>query len=110
MDGFLNFLDTADNGDMFPISRTKEVMFVVMGIGPDNPRPTDAELLDMTVNVMPHNVGFDEASSSINGGVEIEEGSRKRARMSTDTQELCDTFKGLIGECRTLKGMVSGRG
>ena len=110
LDGFLSFVDKADNGDLFAISRRKVVMFVVMGMGSDNPRPTDAELLNLTVKVIPHNAGFDEAGSSINGGVESEEGSRKRARMSTDTQELCDTFKGLIGEFRTFNGMVSGGG
>ena len=108
LDGFLNFVDSAENGDLFAISKRKVVMFMVMGMGSDNPRHTDAELLNLTVKVIPYNAGFDEAGSSINGVVESEEGSRKRARMSTDTQELCDTFKGLIGEFRTFNGALAG--
>ena len=108
LDGFVNFVDSAGNGDLFSISKRNVEMFVVMGVGSDNPRTTDAELLHLTVKVIPYNAGFDEAGCGINGVVEFEEGSRKRAMISTDNQELCDTFKELIGEFRICNGAHAG--
>ena len=67
-------MEKADDGDLFAISRRKAVIFFVMGMGSGNPRPTDEMLLNLRVKVIPHDAGFDEADSSINGGFGSEVG------------------------------------
>lgn len=57
LDGFLNFVDKADNGDLIAISIRKVVIFVVMGMG----TYTHEEMLNLTVRVIANNGGFNEA-------------------------------------------------
>jgi len=104
LDGFIDFLDRKSNGELYAVSQRMIVLFVVLGMGADSDCAMDMDLFNLTVKIIPHGAGFDEAGSDTLktscGQVEesIGDNMRKRRKLddvSPNTRMLCSTIANL---------------